>query len=137
MGVISGQGLQAGTGTNTNPEGPTQSHISKKQPLEVDKLLLKGTIKIVTPCHNQFLGKIFVALRKDGSHRPVINLRPLNQFMMESLGMMKDLLRQDGFNRLKGYLPLSFGLGRPTKVPPLYVARHHILVPALRAVQCT
>ena len=68
---------------------------------EVQKLLAKGAIKVVSPCHNQFLNRIFVVPKKDGSQRPVINLRPLNQFMrsihfkMESLSMMKDLLRQD------------------------------------------
>ena len=68
---------------------------------EVHKLLLKGAITMVTPCQNQFLSRIFVVPKKDGSHRPVINLRPLNQFMMEihfkmeSLSMMRDLLRLD------------------------------------------
>jgi len=39
---------------------------------EVQNLLTKGAIKIVSPCHNQFLSRIFVVPKKDGSHRPVI-----------------------------------------------------------------
>ena len=67
---------------------------------EVCKLLTKGAIKVVPPSSNQFLSRIFVVPKRDGSHRPVVNLRPLNQFMvnihfkMESLNMMRDLLRQ-------------------------------------------
>lgn len=67
---------------------------------EVCKLVTKGAIKAVPPLPNQFLSRIFVVPKRDGSYRPVINLRPLNQFMvnihfkMESLNMMKDLLRQ-------------------------------------------
>jgi len=38
---------------------------------EVDKLLLKGAIRTVAPCQNQFLSRVFVAPKKDGSHRPV------------------------------------------------------------------
>ena len=52
------------------------------------------------PCADQFLSQTFLVPKKDGSSRLVINLRPLNQFLqqvhfkMESLGMMRDLLRE-------------------------------------------
>lgn len=68
---------------------------------EVQKLLRKGAIKEVPNCHGQFLSRIFLVPKKDGSFRPVVNLRPLNRFMenvhfkMESLGMMRDLLEND------------------------------------------
>jgi len=64
---------------------------------EVQKLLRKDAIKVVPNCHGQFLSRIFLVPKKDGSFRPVVNLRPLNRFMesvhfkMESLGMMRDL----------------------------------------------
>ena len=68
---------------------------------EIQKLINKGAVTRVRPCTSQFLSQIFLVPKKDGSYRPVINLRPLNRhieqvhFKMESLGMMKDLLRQD------------------------------------------
>ena len=68
--------------------------------LEVQKLLDKGAVKIVNPCPNQYLSKIFLVPKKDGSFRPVINLNPLNQFTakahfkMETLAMIRDLLRE-------------------------------------------
>jgi len=68
---------------------------------EVQKLLRKGAIKAVPNCPGQFLSRIFLVPKRDGSYRPVVNLRPLNQFMkglhfkMESLGMMRDLLRNN------------------------------------------
>lgn len=67
---------------------------------EVCKLPAKGAIKVVSPTSSQFLSRIFVVPKRDGLHRPVVNLRPLNQFManihfkMESLSIMRDLLRQ-------------------------------------------
>jgi len=68
---------------------------------EVQKLIAKGAVRRVTPCADQFLSQIFLVPKKDVSYRPVVNLRPLNQFMqqvhfkMENLGMMRDLLRED------------------------------------------
>ena len=62
--------------------------------------MTKGAVKKVTSCVNQFLSQIFLVPKKDGLVRLVINLRPLNQFIhllhfkMESLGMIRDLLRE-------------------------------------------
>ena len=44
-----------------------------------------------------------------------------------------------GFNRSQRCLPLSYSVGRPPKIPPLYMAGHHVRVPvsSLRAVQCS
>ena len=67
---------------------------------EVQKLLDKGVVKIVNTCPNQYLSRIFLVPKKDGSFRPVIDLKPLNQFIakahfkMESLAMIRDLLRE-------------------------------------------
>jgi len=65
---------------------------------EVQKLLTKGAIVRVQPCPGQFLSRLFLVRKKDGSFRPVVNLKPLNQFMvkahfkMEGINMVKDLL---------------------------------------------
>jgi len=68
---------------------------------EIQKLIAKGAVKRVISCPNQFLSQIFLFPKKDGSARLVINLRPLNQFIyqiyfkMESLTMIRDLLREE------------------------------------------
>ena len=68
---------------------------------EIQKLMDKGKVTSVLPYPSQFLSQIFLVPKKDGSCRPIINLRPLNQhmkqvkFKMGSLAVMRDLLRQD------------------------------------------
>jgi len=65
---------------------------------EVQKLLDKQAIVCTAPCPQQFLSRLFLVSKKDGSFRPVVNLKPLNQFMtkchfkMEGINMLKDLL---------------------------------------------
>jgi len=65
------------------------------------KLLEKGAIKTVSLCPNQFVSRIFLVPKKDGSFRPVINLRPLNRFIvvahfkMDNLTILKDLLQPE------------------------------------------
>jgi len=60
---------------------------------EVQRLLAKQAITVVSPCEDQFISRLY------GSHRPVINLRPLNIFVqkqyfkMEGSGMVKDILQ--------------------------------------------
>ena len=50
-----------------------------------------------------FVSSLFVVLKKEGGHRPVINLKPLNglipyeRFKMESIHMLKDLLRKGDY----------------------------------------
>ena len=41
----------------------------------------KGAVIMVLPCSSQFLSKIFLVPKKDGSYRLIINLRPLNEHM--------------------------------------------------------
>ena len=65
---------------------------------EVTKLLQKEAILKVNPTPRQFLSKLFIVPKKDGSSRPVVNLRPLNlfiskqRFKMESSMMIRDLV---------------------------------------------
>lgn len=58
---------------------------------EVQKLLNKGAIKVVSPCPSQFVSRIFVVLKKDGSFKPVVNLKPLNRFMVTTHFKMESL----------------------------------------------
>ena len=68
---------------------------------EVQKLLEKGAILKVEPCPGQFISRLFLVTKKDGSFRPVVNLKPLNQsiakahFKMEGINMLKDLLLEN------------------------------------------
>jgi len=46
--------------------------------------LTKGAIVRVEPCPGQFLSRLFLVRKRDGSFRPVVNLKPLNKFMVKA-----------------------------------------------------
>ena len=66
---------------------------------EVSKLLQKGAIKLVEKSDDQFISTIFIVPKKDGTSRPVINLRYLNEFVeyhhfeQENLSFALDLIQ--------------------------------------------
>lgn len=70
---------------------------------EVLKLEQKGAILESESIPGQFVSSIFAVPKKDGSQRPVVNLKPLNEFIakehfkMEGVQMVRDLLRKDDF----------------------------------------
>ena len=47
---------------------------------EITKLLTKGAIRKVSSCPYEFISNILLVPKKTGDLRPVINLKPLNQF---------------------------------------------------------
>ena len=49
--------------------------------LEIAKLLNKGVIEPSKPSDGDFISTIFVRPKKDGSHRLILNLKPLNEFV--------------------------------------------------------
>ena len=49
--------------------------------LEIAKLLKKGVIEPSKPSDGDFISTIFVRPKKDGSHRLILNLKPLNEFV--------------------------------------------------------
>ena len=62
---------------------------------EIEKPCAKQAVVKVRPTKGQFLSQLFLVPKKDGSQRPVINLKPLNQkFKMEGAKLIWDLLRQ-------------------------------------------
>ena len=84
---------------------PAPLHLSQKDAqlmnTEVLKLLEKRAIVVVDPPHTQgFLSRVFLVPKKDGSQRPVINLRQLNQFViwehfkMENIHLVEHLIQE-------------------------------------------
>jgi hypothetical protein len=71
--------------------------------LEIGELLQKGAIVCVQDVPDQYISTIFLVPKKDGSQRPVINLKQLNKyihyhhFKMEGVHMVKDLLQEGDF----------------------------------------
>lgn len=67
---------------------------------EVDKLLKKGAITKVAHSKEEFISNIFLVPKKTGDLRPVINLKPLNQFVqkihfkMENIHMALNFISQ-------------------------------------------
>lgn len=70
---------------------------------EVSKLLSKGAIVEVEHCSKEFISNIFVVPKKTGDLRPVINLKPLNEwvckarFKMETIEFARQLIHRDDF----------------------------------------
>ena len=52
---------------------------------EIRKLISKGAVTEVSPCDNEFISTVFLVPKKTGDFRPVINLKPLNQFVEKIL----------------------------------------------------
>jgi len=46
--------------------------------VEIDKLLLKGVLKVSSPEPGEFISPIFLRPKPDGSHRVILNLKPFN-----------------------------------------------------------
>ena len=67
---------------------------------EIQKLLIKRAVDRVHPEKGEFVSQIFLVPKKDGSQRPVVNLKPLNHFTvkqhfkMEGVHVLRDLLRR-------------------------------------------
>ena len=70
---------------------------------EIDKLLMKGAIKEVDSVEDQFISNLFLVPKKDGSFRPVINLKKLNLFVeyhhfkQENLSSVLDIIQKNDY----------------------------------------
>ena len=70
---------------------------------EIEILLQKGAIQKVTHVPGEFISSIFIRPKKDGSFRPIINLRNLNKsvayfhFKMETIHLALQLIRPQCF----------------------------------------
>ena len=68
--------------------------------IEIDKLMRKGVIEPCMKESNDFISKIFLRPKKDGSHRLILNLKSLNQnvtyhhFKMDTLHSILKLVKK-------------------------------------------
>lgn len=68
---------------------------------EITSLVQKEAVVRVAPNQNQFISNMFTVPKKDGGYRPIINLKPLNRFLlyqhfkMEGLFMVQDLIERN------------------------------------------
>lgn len=76
---------------------PNKGHCQERNK---QKLVSKQAIKEVREVPNHFLSQLFLVPKKDGSQRPVINLKPLNlfikkqKFKMEGARVIRGLLQE-------------------------------------------
>ena len=109
MGLASNPGLSVGTFINPNatlPGHTPQIDTSRTEcsgsgsPGTLDKQAVHQISNGDTP---GFISSLFVVPKKDGRNRLVVNLKPLNQFLvyehfkMEGIHMLKDLLRKGDY----------------------------------------
>ena len=70
---------------------------------EIDKMEQKDAICTADRASPGFYSQLFVVPKKDGGHRPIINLKKLNQFVrsqhfkMKSINMLRDILKQGDY----------------------------------------
>lgn len=92
---------------------PFQNHVPKEIPFpktqanlvtaEVQKLLSKGAIIMTKQSEAKFISTLFIVPKKDGTLRPVINLRYLNEFVQynhfkqENLSFALDLIQKNDY----------------------------------------
>ena len=86
---------------------PHQYPLSEKDSTLVDaeivSMIEKGAISTVHPQKRQYVSPLFLVPKKDGTQRPVINLKQLNfhveyqHFKMEGLHMLRELLQPNDF----------------------------------------
>ena len=86
---------------------PRQVPMSREKSLlvdtEIQTLLQKGEIKMIDSSQDKYLSSILLVEKKDSSQMPVINLKslsqhiPYEQFKMEGLYLLKELLKEGDF----------------------------------------
>ena len=135
--VLHSQHACIGGGEGLNRPG---SSLSLQQKHAIHKVLEPNG-----PEPSQFISALFTVPKKGGGHRPVVNLKDLNQFVeyqhfkMEGVPMLKDLLMTNDFlskiDLIKGCLPYCPHMDPSPKIPAFHLAG--VRMSAFRASQCT
>ena len=86
---------------------------------EITKLLTKGAIRKVTSCPYEFISNIFLVPKKTGDLRPVINLKPLNQFVQRIHFKMENIQMAMNFVSPGDYM-VSLDLKDPYFSVPIF-----------------
>lgn len=84
--VVSGYPLEmTGQPRQARPTKPLQftRDLDRLVTEEVRKLEAKSAIRPVEPTLDQFTSQIFLVPKKDRSQRPVVNLKPLNRWIVK------------------------------------------------------
>ena len=82
---------------------PIQSKSKSLISAEVQDMLRKGAVRKVPPCQGQVLSNIFLREKKEGTFRPIIDLKQVNcsiayqKFKMESLKEIRSLLQKGDY----------------------------------------
>lgn len=71
---------------------------------EITNLLTKGASRKVSSCPYEFISNIFLVPKKTGDLRPVINLKPLNQFVKGIHFKMENIQMAMNFVSLGDYM---------------------------------
>ena len=71
---------------------------------EITKLLTKGAIRKVSSCPYEFISSIFLVPKKTSDFRPVINLKPLNQFVQRIHFKMENIQMAMNFVSFGDYM---------------------------------
>ena len=88
---------------------------------------------MVVPQEDQFVSRLFLVAKKDGNFRPVVNLKPLNSFVMKQHFKMEGSakLKEGGLDvccRFEGCISLRVSDTTTSAVSPLYVGQQHIRI---------
>ena len=86
---------------------PNEARFSPSEALsvrsELDKLLKKGVIETCTHEPGEFISPIFLREKKDGTYRVILNLKALNEFIvdqhfkMETLDAVTNIMKRGAY----------------------------------------
>ena len=101
--------LETITGYHLEFASPASPHFNEVKLIEeeVQNLVKKDAIIEVSHCKNEFISNFFLVPKESGDFRPVINLKPLNQFVeeihfkMESKQMVLNAVRRGSHGLLR------------------------------------
>ena len=116
----------------TNPKSSKDFQAIKQ---EVNSLLSKGAIKQIPKSQAKFVSRLFTVPKTSGGLKPVINLKPLNQFLhlqtfkMEGLSDLKVIVKpNDNHDRSVRCLYYSSYKGRVKKLSVFLISRSNVSI---------